>query len=859
MQERFKRKDQRTRRDRIQNRIEAFQLQIDDIVNAYMNWAALMGNNAFEAKPTPSQGLIETSLKLHVMDVFQSFPFTLGLTPTDANILAALLCHGLLPTAPLKPTFAFSIRVVELYRITNLRSPHFTIEPFVKSLCDLHRIPFRQYLAQQFSIAFDLYLDIRTHVSSRVDAALGRNIPKWRLKNACAACTYKLENEPDLIFKMLFTMDGNNSLKRLRCAAKHPPVEEESKPHLGESRAREDSRTVPGDRYLTREEVDHWAKEALEELLPADAVDEENPCTGRWKNMVNEITAKMWGIFDETGVFLALCRHGFTLVIADMVASGELAKYPIALVSELLESFGKDLGGGYDIGCKFKTTINKSTLGARAHELRFKALIGSFHGHAHNRICQLSNLATYVKGMGLEDLEGCERFFSKSNALAPAIRHASVFHRRQKINEYMAHIDTFETQHNLTTFLVNNYRQALTLLAGEDTLRKMMEDQGIAGTQVFHEWLAEERNYLMSLSKEPIEETLQMQYYQKLVNYYAASEKLSKLKSTWHIFDPHAPAVTPKPQGTKRQYKPDTKVRHAQEEVDNELSAVQSLELELEISERWTPNCQEWKAAAVLVGRRRYQRCLDELERLIVSRMFELTKMNMSQTGYKLRKHIGQALKARSQAIRSALDHYNTAAALLSPPRPPLAWDQVVEYAFLADFDLLRDCRQDVRERPWARPAARLAMDQYFKIERAREEIQRLNIEIKRVVTHMRDEEAFLSAKEEGLWSTDTTLAFQVQRYREERTRFYEVHRRRLNKLAKNPLFTGSIIPGTPLNQSLLLNNCQTTMDVDGLPVVLNQGNDNDSDEDDEEDGSELAENEVAEVLDALSHSNIHM
>ncbi|KAG6809423.1 hypothetical protein H0H92_000318 [Tricholoma furcatifolium] len=63
-----------------------------------------------------------------------------------------------------------------------------------------------------------------------------------------------------------------------------------------------------------------------------------------------------------------------------------------------------------------------------------------------------------------------------------------------------------------------------------------------------------------------------------------------------------------------------------------------------------------------------------------------------------------------------ALDRYNAAAAAMSPSRPVLSWDQVVEYVFLANFDLLRNCCQDVNERPWARPSARLAMDQHFKI-----------------------------------------------------------------------------------------------------------------------------------------------
>jgi len=105
---------------------------------------------------------------------------------------------------------------------------------------------------------------------------------------------------------------------------------------------------------------------------------------------------------------------------------------------------------GYDINCGFCTTLNNSPLGVHAHELSYKSLVGSFHGHAHNRLCQLSFLATYMEGMGLEDLEGCERFFSKSNALASSLCYTSVFHRQQKIIEFMRHMDTFETYHNLS-------------------------------------------------------------------------------------------------------------------------------------------------------------------------------------------------------------------------------------------------------------------------------------------------------------------------------------------------------------------------------------------------------------------------
>jgi hypothetical protein len=128
------------------------------------------------------------------------------------------------------------------------------------------------------------------------------------------------------------------------------------------------------------------------------------------------------------------------------------AKYPLAVVEVLLEAFGANIGGGYDIGCKFKMTLSHSELGPLAKALDYRALVGSFHGHAHNRLCQLSFLATYVKGMGLEDLEGCERFFSKSNALASSLRYASVFHRQQKMVEFMKHMDNMETYQNLSMF-----------------------------------------------------------------------------------------------------------------------------------------------------------------------------------------------------------------------------------------------------------------------------------------------------------------------------------------------------------------------------------------------------------------------
>jgi hypothetical protein len=98
----------------------------------------------------------------------------------------------------------------------------------------------------------------------------------------------------------------------------------------------------------------------------------------------------------------------------------------------------------------------------------------------------------------------------------------------------------------------------------------------------------------------------------------------------------------------------------------------------------------------------------------------------------------------------------------MEPPHLTLDWDQVVNYACLSDFYLLRESQQDICEKKWATPAAHLLMDQYFKLQQAHKEIQHLNIEIHHVITHLQDEERFLLAKESEIQKTNPALAFQV-------------------------------------------------------------------------------------------------
>ncbi|KAJ7266177.1 hypothetical protein C8J57DRAFT_1436117 [Mycena rebaudengoi] len=739
------------------------------MTDAYMNWGLKQdqyGSSVVE--PEPAEVDISRLYGIDVMDAFDKFT------------TSALVRQGLIPCAPFSPTFAVATRVLEMFRLARLRCPTLSIDSWVKTLHDLHGSAFRPYRAQQFMICYDLYLAIREVVHARVTKAIGHDQENSRMKMCCPACTYKLEGKADLIFSMLVTMDGNDSLKRILRKDKHLYDDDGIQQRGANEHVDPCTESVGGTYFLSREKVDMWAKERLASLVKVPTSknpEQASACEERWKNLSEDLTSKMWGIFDETGVFVALCRHGFTLLLADMVRSGELAKYPLAMVDALLDAFGPKLGAGYDIGCGFETTIKNSPLGPRAKGMQLKCLVGAFHGHAHNRKCQLQYLANYVPGMGLEDLEGCERLFSKSNALARSVRYSSVFHRRQTIATWLAHHDSFETYANLSKFLVNNYYQAITILDTEDSLKFAMEQQGIQDVSEFPWRLAKELEGSTSSA---------------------------------------------------------TVRRHAREAYEKAMEETQATEARLTIEARWSKGDPAWVEAATLVSKQRYHKAVNRLEELV--------------------------------AIRNALKNYNMAADALSPPARRLEWAEVIDYTFLADFDLLRGGTELETILPWATPSARMLMDSYFRIERAKEEITRLDIEIRRVVTHIRDERVFFIEKENALKESDPALAFFVRRHRFERERFDTVHMDRFKKLEKKlgARFTGTLEPGVRLVQTAPLPTSMEGVEETGKEAAEMAAVDladrmerlaveEDSDSEWEEyDGDDAEEERVAELIETV-------
>lgn len=123
-----------------------------------------------------------------------------------------------------------------------------------------------------------------------------------------------------------------------------------------------------------------------------------------------------------------------------------------------------------------------------------------------------------------------------------------------------------------------------------------------------------------------------------------------------------------------------------------------------------------------------------------------------------MRTQISKNLQTRFHAIQSAVKKYNDAASKLQPPRLPLEWAKVSHYQFLDEFMLLRETRQDIHNKPWAKPAIRETMRQHLHIQRAREEVVRCNVEICRIHTAIIDEDRHFSRILKDLDDTGSPL-----------------------------------------------------------------------------------------------------
>ncbi|KAG1724721.1 hypothetical protein EDB19DRAFT_1644392 [Suillus lakei] len=209
------------------------------------------------------------------------------------------------------------------------------------------------------------------------------------------------------------------------------------------------------------------------------------------------------------------------------------------------------------------------------------------------------------------------------------------------------------------------------------------------------------------------------------------------------------------------------------------------------ITERWHPQDIKYQEGLAYLTNRRFIQAVEHLQGLIIQRLFELAKANIAGTGYKLHQHISSAISRRSAAIQTALKKYNQLAIIQTPPQEVLDFSKVASYAWLSEFDLLKHSRHHILEKPWVSKGNREVANNFFKIQRAHEEVQRLNVEVTWLSAWVDHEDVHLKSTFESLAESDPVLSREISHMYEERKRVNDVHRRRIHALYELSGYSG--------------------------------------------------------------------
>ncbi|KAG8725372.1 hypothetical protein FRC09_001176 [Ceratobasidium sp. 395] len=834
-----------------------WKVQIPRLASVLLRWEHQAFDEAQSEAVSNEEGDLPFMATVVVIDVFDRSSRTFTSRSGEVYPNETLIRGGCLASSPLVPVTAFSLDCLQLYRALRSRCSSYSIETFVKTLADLHHVHFHSYHVTQFSRTFAIYDDLQLHLSKDLDKLLGRTDVDWHQKHKCSACSYELDDELPLRPRKMFSMDGNNSLKRLLKGG-HEDVGSYTPTYfLSPSNVNRFKNEVTRVRPPTPPppvqdiDLDGLGIPEVEPPVitpsigvgPTDGEPLATSCANNWRAAQAQHDKKTPSMFDETGVFLACCRHGLVAVIVDMIRSGELAKYPLAIFDKLVAAHGDHLVVAYDIACSFFKTLKRSkSLGELFELSKSRLIVPAFHAWAHNRLCQISWHPVWQPSLGLEDFEWCERVFSSSNQVARCTRHASQSTRHRMIELHFRRWDN-DREGSSARFLFNNYLQARAVAAEYNAhLERLPPDARIADEEV-ESLVRAEHEYLTNLQNKPALDAKRVDYVSELQSLSFAEQAFHRVWGASSSAVASGEANSPATSDLQRAQR-----QSAQYRLNNVLIVVERLEAELDITERWTPGMPEYAEAHKNAKERKYRAALDRLQQLLLQRLLELARLNIGGFGYKLRRQMVTATKNRSRAIRTTVTRVNTLAQELGLEQAPIVIEDVLKHQFLAEFDFLQICNEDVRKEKWARQPMRDAVEARLRIRRAKEELTRVEIEARRLATFIVDEAEQLTTFADQLERDGQALsARRVRLYAKQRASLHFHNRIWLKKLFAHPDFDGDDSLGTPKDVYPIPAAAKPLHhdlnDSHAAPVIVSPDHLSDDDSDiEEEDGYAISE-----------------
>ncbi|KAJ3791765.1 hypothetical protein GGU11DRAFT_751119 [Lentinula aff. detonsa] len=373
-------KDYRDRKRKVVVDQERWNDQMPELLEAYLDYCLRRRRSG-----QLYEGEVRERHILLVWSVFEHSNYEVPVFTSDRFNNTSYLRSGFLPFNPLVNKSVVSLEAVELYHHLFMHCPRLGIQPFIRALCDLQGVHFKNNVSVQFASAYDLYIRLVDGVRNQVLSALGRLTPNYWMLNTCPACQYEVEGEPAQPIRMMAACDGNNSLKWFQ--RREPSGDGRI---LGTVKERPDTWVGGGDYFLLPETVDLWDEPNWGKWLDWAPTGRgaKNSCADHWSNMNESKTARSFGCFEVNGLFARFCCHSFVLVFADMLRTGEQSKYFLALLHHFMSACRDDqrqrglpnepigsLGVGYDIACGMVDKITRSPLTQLAQDEKLHLLI----------------------------------------------------------------------------------------------------------------------------------------------------------------------------------------------------------------------------------------------------------------------------------------------------------------------------------------------------------------------------------------------------------------------------------------------------------------------------------------------------
>lgn len=198
---------------------------------------------------------------------------------------------------------------------------------------------------------------------------------------------------------------------------------------------------------------------------------------------------------------------------------------------------------------------------------------------------------------------------------------------------------------------------------------------------------------------------------------------------------------------------------------------------------------------------------------------------------------MAKSLQTRSKTIRRAIASYNSAAAAMTPSRPPLDWSNVSHYGLIEQYAMLKATNTDVSDKQWSQPIYREILKCRRRIARAKEEIVRCNIETRRLHTSIYDDTAHFKKVVRKLRDDRDAMHDAVKHFTVRRNGVHKSLLKRIQQIHALVGFTGDTSRGIRIGREVEDNHGELgdTTDNDtatiGLASLSNIDGDSSSDE----------------------------